>query len=215
MESSETKISIKKPRSVSHKATLADVGKLAGVSSATVSMILSGRDDVSFSNETVVAVREAANSLHYKTVAGRRLAHFVREATGLDKSMILIVCPTVLNPYYNTLIQAIQQSAAQKNCDSCVYITYRSREGELAALHLAENGGFAGIVFTMIAYPERRSWSFPTAIRISTSIPWNSIIMMREAWLPGICMNWAIGTSPIFQLRLIWRIPHVPNDSRV
>jgi LacI family transcriptional regulator len=153
-ESSRTKNGARKPRSASRKVTLADVGKLAGVSSATVSMILGGRDDVSFSSGTIAAVRKAADALRYQAVAGRSLARPVRKAAGLDKSMILIVCPNVLNPYYNTLVQAIQQSAAQRNCDSCVYVTYRSRESELAALRLAENADFAGIVFTMIAYPD-------------------------------------------------------------
>jgi LacI family transcriptional regulator len=154
MESSGTKNSVKNPRSASRKVTLADVGKLARVSPATVSMILSGREGVSFSDETVAAVREAANTLRYRNVAERRMAQPVRNAVLPDKAMILIVCPNVLNPYYNTLVQAIQQSAAQKNCDSCVYVTYRSLEGELTALRLAESAGFAGIVFTMIAYPD-------------------------------------------------------------
>lgn len=155
MESSGTKNSTKNPRSVSRKVTLADVGKLARVSPATVSMILSGRQGVSFSDETVETVLKAADDLHYKNVAGRRIARPVRGVNPPDsKPMILIVCPNVLNPYYNTLVQAIQQSAAQRNYDSCVYVTYRSLECELTALRLAESAGFAGIVFTMIAYPD-------------------------------------------------------------
>ncbi|MDR0577189.1 MAG: LacI family transcriptional regulator [Candidatus Accumulibacter sp.] len=152
MKSSAKKTSVQKP--APRKVTLNDVGKLAGVSPATVSMILSGREGVSFSDETVAAVRAAAASLRYETAADRRMARLVRETIAPGNPMILIVCPNVLNPYYNTLVQAIQQSAARENCDSCVYITYRSLEGELAALRLAKNAGFAGIVFTMIAHPE-------------------------------------------------------------
>jgi LacI family transcriptional regulator len=130
--------------------TLSDVGARAGVSPATVSMILSGREGVSFTRETVAAVREAAESLGYRTVAGRRIASATRDG----QRTILIVCPNVVNPYYSTMIQAIQQSAAMKNCDTCVHVTYRSLEGELAALKLAEDANLAGIIFTMIAYPD-------------------------------------------------------------
>jgi LacI family transcriptional regulator len=52
------------------------------------------------------------------------------------------------------MIQAIQQSAEEKECDACVFATYRSLENELAALDLAQSAGFAGIIFTLLAYPD-------------------------------------------------------------
>ena len=47
----------------SQRVTLADIAARSGVSTATASMILSERPDVSFSRETVLKVREAAEAL--------------------------------------------------------------------------------------------------------------------------------------------------------
>ena len=47
----------------SQRVTLADIAARSGVSTATASMILSERPDVSFSRETILRVREAAESL--------------------------------------------------------------------------------------------------------------------------------------------------------
>ncbi|NDU99850.1 LacI family DNA-binding transcriptional regulator [Pseudoroseicyclus tamaricis] len=56
------------------RTTMADVAKRAGVSSATVSMILSGRPDTRFSQETHQRVHEAAAALSYRpNVAARAL----------------------------------------------------------------------------------------------------------------------------------------------
>ena len=85
------------------RVTLADVSRESGFSPATVSMILSGRADVSFSAETIRMVRETADGLGYVAVSRKRPALF-------DRRTVLIVCPNVLNPYYATLVQSIQQA---------------------------------------------------------------------------------------------------------
>ena len=55
--------------------TLRQIAELTGFSQASISMILSGRDDVSFSDDTVKAVRDAAARLGYykKRPAARQL----------------------------------------------------------------------------------------------------------------------------------------------
>ncbi len=133
----------------SKKVTLADVSKAAGVSQATVSMILNAREGVSFAEGTVAAVLAAAEALQYRSAAGRRPV-----PGGSDRRTILIVAPNVTNPYYATLIQAIEQSAAEGGYAACIRTTYRSLDSELAALRFAEDAGLAGIIFTMLAHPE-------------------------------------------------------------
>ena len=128
------------------KVTLAHVAQAAGVSQATVSMVLNGREGVSFADETVAAVFAAAERMGYR---GAR-----RAMGGANVPSVLVVAPNVTNPYYSTVIQAIQQEAALKGYASCIYTTYRSLESELAALRLARNMGMAGIIFAMLAHPE-------------------------------------------------------------
>ena len=53
------------------KATSSDVAKRAGVSQATVSMVLNKKYNVSFSRETVEKVEQAARELGYHLTGGR------------------------------------------------------------------------------------------------------------------------------------------------
>ena len=106
-------------------------------------MILSGRTDVSFSADTVRKVRETAEALGYAPTAKKRPSLF-------DRKTVLIVCPNVLNPYYSTIVQAIQQAADDKDCDTLVYTTYRDAENEIRILNAVAGSDLAGVVFTMM-----------------------------------------------------------------
>ena len=106
-------------------------------------MILSGRTDVSFSADTVRKVRETAEALGYAPTAKKRPSLF-------DRKTVLIVCPNVLNPYYSTIVQAIQQAAADKDCDTLDYTTYRDAENEIRILNAVAGSDLAGVVFTMM-----------------------------------------------------------------
>lgn len=106
-------------------------------------MILSGRTDVSFSADTVRKVRETAEALGYAPTAKKRPSLF-------DRKTVLIVCPNVLNPYYSTIVQAIQQAAADKDCDTLVYTTCRDAENEIRILNAVAGSDLAGVVFTMM-----------------------------------------------------------------
>ncbi|MDL2271891.1 LacI family transcriptional regulator [Desulfovibrio sp. OttesenSCG-928-I05] len=135
-----------KPRPI--KVTLADISKAAEVSPAAASMILNGREGVSFAEETVRRVLEAAERLNYRGPGGKRV-----RGANYERQTILIVTPNMLNPYYATVIQAIQQAAHAKNFDTLVYATYRDMEKEINGLHLAEKAELAGVIFTMMAFP--------------------------------------------------------------
>ena len=128
------------------KVTLAHVAKAAGVSQATVSMVLNGREGVSFADETIAAVFSAAEGLGYR--GGRRAFG------GATIPSVLVVAPNVTNPYYSTVIQAIQQAAGLRGYATSIYTTYRSLDKELEALHFARGMGMSGVIFTMLAHPE-------------------------------------------------------------
>ena len=73
----------------SQRVTLADIAARSGVSTATASMILSERPDVSFSRETVLKVREAAEALGYRGIRRHRPSHLMAE-----KSCLLYTSPS-------------------------------------------------------------------------------------------------------------------------
>jgi len=143
-------------------ATLAGIAKLANVSRSTVSMILNGRQDVSFSQERVKRVREAAFKLGY-TRASRD-----SRTDSLCKNTILIICPNISNPYYSTLVQSTEQAARAKNFNTLIYNTYRDGENETQILSAICNLAPAGIIFTFIpnaaALVEKISQSIPVVM---------------------------------------------------
>lgn len=126
------------------KVTLADISAAAGVSRATASMILSGRNDVSFADDTVRNVREAAETLNYVPSIRKKPSSLLGSRT------LLIICPNIINLYYSSIVQAIQQAAAQKQFTSVIATTYRDLESETAILNMAAGSDIAGIIFTMM-----------------------------------------------------------------
>ncbi len=69
------------------KATSSDVAARAGVSQATVSMVLNRKYNVSFSRETVERVEQAARELGYE-LPGRR-----KHKDDRKEKLIVVFCP--------------------------------------------------------------------------------------------------------------------------
>ena len=91
------------------KATSSDVAKRAGVSQATVSMVLNKKYNVSFSRETIERVEEAARILGYTNEKKNT-------KTGVSmRGTIFVICPNLTNPYYFSLLQGIEKTAQKNN----------------------------------------------------------------------------------------------------
>ena len=90
------------------KATSSQVAEKAGVSQATVSMILNRRSNVSFSAETVEKVECAARELGYE------LPHRKNKKNTRKEKLIVVLCPTLTSPYYVLLLQGIESVANEK-----------------------------------------------------------------------------------------------------
>jgi LacI family transcriptional regulator len=84
------------------RATQRDVARLAGVSQAAVSMVLSGGSAPSISAETWERITNAANQLGY---APNRFAQALRTNRTMT---IACIVPDISNPFYPTLMRGIQ-----------------------------------------------------------------------------------------------------------
>ena len=124
------------------KVTIKQVADKAGVSTACVSMILNGRNLSRFSEETVQNVNQASQELGY--VPKSRSPH------RSQRQLILIICPSMMNPYYATLVQSMEQEARLRGFASLIYTTYWDKEAEREALDLAREKMVAGVIFAMI-----------------------------------------------------------------
>lgn len=152
------------------RVTLADLSRRTGLSQATISMILARRTDVSFSEETIRLVKEAAAEMGYTGVTRRRITIFSRRA-------IMVVCPFLLNHYYSSVVQAVQIAASQMQCSVLVHTTYNDAEAEGRLLKVMAESDIGGIIFTMM--PQSRNLLEKMASRLPIVV-----IADREPDLP-------------------------------
>ena len=89
------------------KVTLKDIAAKAGLSPASVSMILNRRSIDRFNAETVEQVYTIATELGYKSSKKKAYA-LVRPSD----TLIIIICPSLFNPFYTTIIQGIEIAAS-------------------------------------------------------------------------------------------------------
>lgn len=127
------------------RATQKDVAQLAGVSQATVSMVLSGQSSA-IPKETLTKIISAAEELGYTP---NRFARGLKT----NKSMtIACVVPEITNPFYPELIRGIQSVTDSLGYDVIAYNTNGSPEREQQFLGWARQGvsdGAIGVFFTL------------------------------------------------------------------
>lgn len=121
------------------KVTLKDIGDAAGLSAASVSMILAKKSLSRFSPDTVDTVYALARELGYE-----------RRSDKYKKKMLVIICPSVINPYFATLIQGMEQEATLLDIDTMLFTTYWDTEKERKVCEFAMDPMVAGVVFAMI-----------------------------------------------------------------
>ncbi len=124
------------------KVTTRDIAQKCGLSQTTVSMILSGRPDIHFSEETVEKVFQTAQEMGYVYKKREK-----KEKTDSSK-IILIMCPSLSTEYYTTLVRTITKSAGNKGLNTLTAYTLRDVDTEEYYLKLARSSGFYGVIYT-------------------------------------------------------------------
>lgn len=106
------------------KVTSSDVARHAGVSQATVSMVLNKKYNVSFSKDVILRVENAARELGYELPKRR-----ARKESKKQK-LLVAFCPNLTNPYYVMLLQGIESRAIEQGYGLFVCNTQRNLELE-------------------------------------------------------------------------------------
>ncbi len=143
------------------KATSSDVAKRAGVSQATVSMVLNKKYNVSFSKDVIDRVESAARELGYELPKRRRKRECRRE------KLLVVFCPNLTNPYYVMLLQGIESRATEQGYGLFVCNTQRSLELEERYLKMLPSLNPQGVIYT--CNPSRNFMSMLE--QISRTIP--------------------------------------------
>ncbi|MER5967614.1 LacI family DNA-binding transcriptional regulator [Streptomyces sp. NPDC002057] len=119
---------------------MADVARAAGVSSATVSYVLSGKRPVA--PETRAAVEEAIAELSFTVNATARNLRTGRS------SLVALIVPDIANPFYAQLAGTLQEELREQRLHVVVCSTRARRDEEQALLAEAVHQRFAGVVIT-------------------------------------------------------------------
>lgn len=127
------------------KVTLKDIAAAAGLSPASVSMILNRRSIDRFNNETIEHVFALAESMNYKSSKGQSFSLVKPSDT-----LIIIICPSVFNPFYTTIIQGIEIAARKQGFVTSVRTTYWYTDTETFIMEQAKKLHVAGVIFAMI-----------------------------------------------------------------
>lgn len=123
------------------KVTSSDVAKRAGVSQATVSMVLNKKYNVSFSKEVIRSVEEAAAELGYELPKRR-----VRRGDRGEK-LLVVISPNLTNPYYVMLLQGIESRATEQEFGIFVCNTQRDLKLEERYLKMMSSLNPQGIIY--------------------------------------------------------------------
>ncbi|MER6471527.1 LacI family DNA-binding transcriptional regulator [Streptomyces collinus] len=122
------------------RVTMADVARAAGVSSATVSYVLSGKRPVN--PQTRAAVEAAITKLGFTVNATARSLRTGRS------SLVALIVPDIANPFYAQLAATLQEDLRSLGLHVVVCNTRARRDEEQALLTEAVQQRFAGVVIT-------------------------------------------------------------------
>ncbi|MFD8643963.1 LacI family DNA-binding transcriptional regulator [Streptomyces zaomyceticus] len=122
------------------RVTMADVAHAAGVSSATVSYVLSGKRPVA--PETRAAVEKAIAELSFTVNTTARSLRTGRS------SLVALIVPDIANPFYAQLAATLQEELRERGLHVVVCNTRARRDEERTLLAEAVQQRFAGVVIT-------------------------------------------------------------------
>lgn len=182
-------------------------------------MILNRRSIDRFNAETVEQVYAIATELGYKSSKEKAYA-LVRPSD----TLIIIICPSLFNPFYTTIIQGIEIAARKQGFVTSVRTTYWDTDTEKFIMEQARKFNVAGVIFAMI--PQQPQLAY----QLSKYLPVVAIGDRRsDLELATVDMNnftagqligkhltdWDINMLPIFRQRSMTNTPHVCAAIRV
>lgn len=123
------------------KVTTRDIAEALDISQSTVSMILSGKPNVSFTEETVLRVKEAAGKMGYQKSSAKE----IKKEKSLSDS-IIVICPKLSGGYYSMMLHSIIERARKYHYTVFTATTFRDAEAEDCYLNMLEHNKLAGII---------------------------------------------------------------------
>ncbi len=155
-------------------ATIRDVGKLAGVSIATVSRVINQKGYVLKKTET--AVLKAMETLSFKP------NEMARSLAGKSTRTIALMIPDILNPFFPQLARAIEDAANELGFTVILCNSDHNPQKERSYFNILENKRIDGLILASYtiqpeAVLELQQKSIPVVV-IDNSFPGQSILSL-------------------------------------
>ena len=138
--------------------TIKDVAHRAGVSSATVSRVLSGKPHVR--PEISERVMQAAKELNY------RPSRVARSLRAQKSTIIGLLISDIMNPFFTSLVRAVEDIASQQGYAVFLCNSDESVEKEAEYIHIMQSENVAGLLIT-----PTKEWDCPCRIMLDQDIP--------------------------------------------
>ena len=127
------------------KATIYDIAKMAGVSTATVSRVVT-KSDYGVRTELRDKVLKCVRELKYTP---NELGRMLKKRESHD---IGVVIPTISNPYYSELILGIELEARKRGYNIVICNSFRDPETEKKYIYSLNQKQVRGIILSAIDY---------------------------------------------------------------
>lgn len=168
------------------RVTVRDVAEHAGVSAATVSMILSGKSNSKFPEKTCRRVIDACNELGY-------VRSSAPHAATPDDKVLLAILPTQSNLYYVHMVETMQRRAKELGYSLLAFDTFREIPQETRIMQICNQFPFAGVCFL---YPpennmlmEQVEWSKPVVHIYDKGVHSNADILELDGFRVGVLIG--------------------------
>lgn len=125
------------------RATMSDIAQRAGVSQATVSLVLGGVKNARIAEDTREKVRAIANDMGYQRKPGL--------ARSSDVKLIgLLIDEVMATPFATQFIEGARLEAARQGALVAVYCTGGDPQTEAAALEVLAGSALIGVLYTSL-----------------------------------------------------------------
>lgn len=168
------------------KVTAKDVAKLAGVSTATVSMVLNGQGEGKFPQKTCRRVLDACRELGYK-----KGGSFLK--SNIDEKVLIAIIPSYSNLYYVETVEAMQKRAKELGYAILTFNTFQQMDQEATILQICSKFSVAGIIYL---YPleneillQQMDWKLPTIHIYDKDIYMDIDILERDSHRVGYALG--------------------------
>ena len=175
------------------RPTMMDVASRAGVSQATVSLVLNGSPGARLSDATRIRVREAADELGY------RLFKRGQRRTPVEHGIIWFIADEIAtDPWIGLAFDGAREKAMEYGLMVCLFITHGDPETEAMVINQANQQPLLGVIYGTIL--TRR-------VEPSVALPENRTVLLNcydakrrlPSVLPGELVGGRVATERLIQ----------------